>query len=165
VTSDVTGFVIEQVGYDHPDIVALTAEVQAYYEQIYGGPDTTPVDESEFSPPRGAFFVGYDDARPVAMGGWRWFLEPLRIATQRPAEIKRMYVVPDQRGRGLARRLLGHLESSARAAGADALVLETGQAQPDAIGLYRASGYTDIPHFGHYGCAPDAVHLGKLLLP
>jgi GNAT superfamily N-acetyltransferase len=163
VTSDVTGLVIEQVGYDHPDIVALTADVQAYYEQLYGGPDTTPVDDAQFSPPHGAFFVGYEEARPVAMGGWRWYLEPLRIPARRPAEIKRMYVVPDRRGRGLARLLLGHLEDSARAAGADAMVLETGRAQPDAVGLYRATGYADIPHFGHYACAPDAVHLGKLL--
>jgi GNAT superfamily N-acetyltransferase len=163
VTSDVAGFVVEQVGYRHPDIVALTADVQAYYEQIYGGPDSTPVDDAEFTPPRGAFFVGYDDGRPVAMGGWRWYHAPVRISAQRPAEIKRMYVVPDVRGRGLARRLLGHLEDNARAAGADALVLETGLPQPDAIALYRASGYTDIPRFGHYAGAPDAVHLGKLL--
>jgi GNAT superfamily N-acetyltransferase len=163
VTSDVTGFVFEQVGYDHPDIVALTAEVQAYYEQIYGGPDSSPVDDAEFAAPHGAFFVGYDDGRPVAMGGWRWHRARLPIAATRPAEIKRMYVVPHLRGRGLARRLLGHLEDTARAAGADALVLETGQRQPEAIGLYRATGYTDIPRFGHYACEPDAVHLGKLL--
>jgi GNAT superfamily N-acetyltransferase len=165
VPSDVTGFTIEAVGYDHCDIVALTGEVQAYYEQIYGGPDSTPLDDDEFAPPRGAFFVGYDGDRPVAMGGWRLHAGPLRIAAVRPAEVKRMYVVPDLRGRGLARRLLGHLEDTARAAGVDALVLETGQRQPDAIGLYRACGYTDIPRFGHYACAPDAVHLGKLLVP
>jgi GNAT superfamily N-acetyltransferase len=163
VTSDVSDFVIEQVGYGHPDIVALTAQVQAYYEQIYGGPDSTPVDDAEFTPPQGAFFVGYDDGRPVAMGGWRWHRAPVPIAATRPAEIKRMYVVPAVRGRGLARRLLGHLEDTARGAGADALVLETGQRQPEAIGLYRATGYVDIPRFGHYACAPDAVHLGKLL--
>jgi ribosomal protein S18 acetylase RimI-like enzyme len=97
------------------------------------------------------------------MGGWRWHPAPLAIPAQRPAEIKRMYVVAAARRRGLARRLLAHLEDTARAAGADAIVLETGHRQPDAVSLYRASGYVDIPRFGHYADAPGALHLGKLL--
>ncbi len=156
-------FIIEQVRYDDPDTLALTAEVQAYYRQIYGGPDSTPVDDDEFAPPRGAFFLGYDSGLPVAMGGWRWHPAPIAIPAQRPAEIKRMYVVSAARRRGLARRLLAHLEDTARAAGADAMVLETGRRQPDAVGLYRASGYVDIPRFGYYADAPGALHLGKLL--
>jgi GNAT superfamily N-acetyltransferase len=158
-------FAIEQVRYEDPHTVALTAEVQAYYQQIYGGPDATPIDEAEFTPPRGAFFVGYDAGRPVAMGGWRWHAAPIGIPASRPAEIKRMYVVEAVRGRGLARRLLAHLEDSARAAGADAIVLETGPRQPAAVSLYRTSGYLDIPGFGHYADVPDALHLGKLLSP
>jgi GNAT superfamily N-acetyltransferase len=163
VTSGVHEFVIEQVRYDHPDTVALTSEVQAYYQQIYGGPDDTPLGENEFAPPAGAFFIGYSGGTPVAMGGWRWHLAPLGIPADRPAEIKRMYVVESLRGRGLARRLLGHLEDSARAAGADAIVLETGRRQPAAVALYRSSGYHDIPRFGHYAHAPGAIHLGKPL--
>ncbi|MBA2561262.1 MAG: GNAT family N-acetyltransferase [Propionibacteriales bacterium] len=155
--------VVTQVRYDHPDGVALTARVQAYYEKIYGGPDTSHVDDHDFAPPRGAFFVGYAAGRPVVMGGWRWHPPVIDLPADRPAEIKRMYVVEDARGRGLARLLLQHLEQSARQAGADALVLETGQPQADAIGLYRSSGYADIPRFGHYAAEPDAVHLGKLL--
>jgi ribosomal protein S18 acetylase RimI-like enzyme len=61
-----------------------------------------------------------------------------------------MYVVPEARGRGLARRLLAELEDSARAAGRVRMVLETGTEQPEAIALYLSSGYTPMPGFGVY---------------
>lgn len=154
---------IRQVGYEHPDVVALTDQVQRYYRAIYGGPDSGPVADDEFTPPLGAFFVAYDGGVATAMGGWRFHRERLDIAAKRPAEIKRMYVVEAARGRGLARRLLRHLEETAAASGADAMVLETGLRQPAAIRLYRSAGYTDVPHFGHYADEPEAVHLGKLL--
>lgn len=154
--------VVHERPLSSPDVATLTEQVQAYYVEIYGGPDDTPVDSEEFTRPRGAFFVGYLDDTPVAMGGWR-LLDRAVGAARRPAEIKRMYVAPAHRGRGFARTLLAHLEESARQAGADGLVLETGEVQPDAIALYRSSGYVDVPRFGYYACAPKAVHLGKIL--
>jgi GNAT superfamily N-acetyltransferase len=161
--SDVrAGLVIRRVAYTHADSVALTEQVQNHYREIYGGPDTTPFEDVDFERPRGAFFVAYDEGRPVGMGGWRFYPRPVDIPARRPAEIKRMYVVADARGRGVARRLLAHLEANAWSAGADAIVLETGKRQPAAISLYRAEGYTDVPRFGHYADQPDAVHLGKL---
>ena len=77
------------------------------------------------------------------------------------AELKRMYVVPGQRGRGFARAMLAHLEVTAAAAGAGWLVLETGLMQPEAIALYQDSGYLPVPAFGHYAAEPNSVHLGK----
>jgi len=76
-----------------------------------------------------------------------------------------MYVAPSARGRGLSRIVLTELETSARAAGLDWLVLETGQPQTSAIALYRSSGYTDIDGtpYGHYVDHPSAIHLGKSL--
>jgi GNAT superfamily N-acetyltransferase len=65
-----------------------------------------------------------------------------------------MYVAPRARRRGLARVTLAHLEETARAAGAQAIVLETGLAQPEAIALYESSGYVAIPSFGFYRDAP-----------
>ncbi len=152
-----------QIGFDHPDVTSLTAEVQAYYERIYGGPDDTPLDHREFSPPSGAFFVVYRSGEPLAMGGFRRHGSPLDIPAKCPAEIKRMYVVLRARRQGVARRLLTRLEMAAQSLGADALVLETGLRQPLALALYRAAGYLDIPRFGHYADQPDAVHLGKML--
>ncbi|MHB8185526.1 MAG: hypothetical protein ACYDDU_05450 [Dermatophilaceae bacterium] len=58
--------------YGHPDVVALTGEVQAHYRDLYGGPgDESAVDEADFEAPTGHFVVGYVDDVPVAMGGWR----------------------------------------------------------------------------------------------
>ena len=74
-----------------------------------------------------------------------------------------MYVVPAARGRGLARGLLAALEGSARQAGADVMVLETGTAQPEAIGLYESSGYVPVEGFGYYRDSPFVRYLGKLL--
>jgi GNAT superfamily N-acetyltransferase len=156
---------IEAVGYDHPDVAVLTEEVQAYYVEIYGGPDTTPITPADFAAPLGAFFVGYRDGVPAAMGGWRFMAPRPGVPGRRPAEIKRMYVVKAARGLGLARAILRHLELTAVEAGADALALETGKIQPAAVGLYRSSGYTDVARFGYYAHEPDAIHLGKLLTP
>jgi GNAT superfamily N-acetyltransferase len=148
---------------DHPDALALISDVQEYYVLIYGGPDTSPIDPRELARPDGAFFIGYLAGEPVVMGGWRFAIEALDVPAQRPAELKRMYVVPAHRGTGLGKTMLRHLEQSALAAGADMLVLETGSPQVDAVGLYLGSGYSEIPRFGHYKDEPAAVHLGKSL--
>src|SRR4051794_25143551 len=144
---------IRRVGYGHPDAVMLIEQVQAEYVVRYGGPDETPLDPLMFEPPGGSFFVGYVDGRPVATGAWRRSAVAA-LGTERTAEIKRMYVAPAVRGRGLARRMLAHLEASAAGHGAEAMVLETGLAQPEAIALYESSGYQPIPAFGHYQDAP-----------
>ena len=79
------------------------------------------------------------------------------------AEIKRMYVTSRRRGRGLARQLLAELERSAARAGRRRMVLETGQAQPEAIALYLSSGYTEIEKFGLYRDYSTCVCYGKHL--
>ena len=149
---------IVRVGYGHPDAMLLIAEVQAEYVIRYGGPDHTPLDPLMFEPPAGSFFVGYvelDSVRqPVATGAWRRHDDVEAFGTRRTAEIKRMYVVPGARARGLARAMLAHLERTAAAAGAEAMILETGTAQPEAMALYESSGYTRIPSFGYYKDAP-----------
>ena len=142
--------------YDGPTAQALTAQVQQEYVERYGGPDATPVDPAEFAPPHGHFVVGYLDAEAVAMGG-------IRCIDETTAEIKRMFVVPALRGRGLSRVVLDRLEGLAREAGASRVVLETGLRQPEAMRLYETSGYVRIEPFGHYRCEPDSVSYGKSL--
>ena len=152
--------------YGHPDVVALTLEVQAHYSQLYGGPgDESLVEVADFEAPTGHFVVGYLDGIPVAMGGWRRLGDRRGLPSPNTAEIKRMYVAPSARARGLSRVILTDLETTARAAGIDWLVLETGQPQTSAIGLYRSCGYTEVDGtpYGHYVNEPDAVHLGKSL--
>ncbi len=154
---------IRAVAFDHPDAAALVAQVQAEYVDRYGGPDETPLEQGVFEPPSGAFFVGYLDGVPVATGGWRTRPDVAALGRTRAAEVKRMYVVPTARRRGLARVLLDHLEATARDAGADVMVLETGLMQPEAIGLYLSSGYEPVQAFGHYAWSSNSRYFGKPL--
>ena len=140
---------LRMVAYGDPDAAALVARVQEEYVERYGGPDETPVDPSMFEPPEGLFLVAYLDGVPVGTGAWRR-TPVLALGGSLGAEIKRMYVVPEHRGKSLARRILAELESTAAAAGYDLIVLETGLMQPEAIGLYESSGYLPIERFGHY---------------
>jgi GNAT superfamily N-acetyltransferase len=156
-------FELRSVRYDSPDAVALTEQAQQFYLELYGGPDRTPFTVQEFAPPQGGFYVGYLGQRPVAMGGWRFSPIIAPAGAHRPAEIKRMFVRAEVRQRGLARQLLAALEAAAQAAGADWMILETGEPQVAAVALYRAGGYVDIPPFGFYADEPDVVSLGKRL--
>jgi GNAT superfamily N-acetyltransferase len=147
---------IRVVPYDHTDAVGLIAQVQQEYVVRYGGVDRTPVDPVQFAPPSGLFLVGYLDSAPIACGGWR-------THGNGAVEVKRMYVAPPARGRGLARAVLAELERTARQAGHRQIILETGLRQPEAVALYHAEGYRAVPGFGVYRDAQDAIHLGKLI--
>lgn len=154
-------------GYDHPDAVKLNDQVQLEYVERYGdGGDATPLDASMFRPPRGLFLVAYDEReRPVATGGWRTQDENDEGYSDGDAELKRMYVIPQARGLGLARRILALLEADARAAGRTRMVLETGDRQPEALALYASSGYAPCPKFGYYRHYPNSICYAKSLLP
>jgi GNAT superfamily N-acetyltransferase len=147
------------------DASALVAEVQAEYTLLYGGPDDSLSADEALEPPAGAFFVGYVDGVAVAMGGWRRRSDVAAFGRHESAEIKRMFVVPHARRRGHARAMLRHLEQTARAAGADLMVLETGTMQPEAIALYEADGYARIDDFGYYAWSPLSRCYGKPLRP
>ena len=154
---------IEQLPITHPDAQLLVEAVQLEYVVRYGGRDRTPMRASELAPPWGAFYVGYRDDRPVMTGAWRFRDDVERLGSARPAEVKRMYVEPSARRQGLARLMLAHLEATARTAGAEVMVLETGTAQPEAIALYVAAGYEAIVPFGHYQDAPQNRCYGRRL--
>ncbi len=154
---------IEQVPITHPDALRLIDEVQAEYRVRYGGPDRTPLEPAYFEPPSGAFYVGFRDDVPVAMGGWRFRPDVSRLGSTRAAEVKRMYVAPTARRGGLARLMLAHLEATARTSGADVMILETGTAQPEAIALYEAAGYERVESFGYYRDEPLNRCFGRVL--
>ncbi|MFD8497542.1 GNAT family N-acetyltransferase [Amycolatopsis sp. NPDC059657] len=96
-----------------------------------------------------------DAVKLIACGSWR-------VATA-DAELKRMFVTPSFRGKGFSRELLAELERTALAAGRTRAVLETGTLQPEAIALYRSSGYTEIPKFGIYRHTQESICLAKEL--
>ncbi|MFI8996115.1 GNAT family N-acetyltransferase [Streptomyces sp. NPDC053542] len=155
---------IRPVRYDHPDAVELDGLVQQEYVLRYGDPDVTPLDPEMFVPPNGVYLLAYEDGRPLATGGWRAQEAGDDGYEDGDAEIKRMFVTAEARGRGLARRILAALEDDARAAGRTRMVLETGIKQPEALELYASSGYLPVRKFGHYRCYEDSRHLGKSLL-
>ena len=98
----------------------------------------------EFSPPKGSFLVVRMDGEPVGCGG----LTPLGSA----AYLKRMWIAPKVRGRGLAKRLLRALEDKAGELGYRTVRLETNKALGEAQQLYRSAGYTEVEPFNdeHY---------------
>ncbi|MER7988565.1 GNAT family N-acetyltransferase [Streptomyces noursei] len=156
---------IRPVRYDHPDALRLDEEVQREYARRYGGDgDVTPLAPEMFLPPRGLYLIAYEDGRPLATGGWRVQDDTAAGYATGDAEIKRMFVVPTARGRGLARRILAALESDARAAGRLRMVLETGTEQPEALALYASSGYALVAKFGFYRTYESSRCMAKPLV-
>jgi GNAT superfamily N-acetyltransferase len=155
---DEAGPVLRALSYEDPVAQYLVERVQQEYVARYGGRDAALVDAGDFRPPSGLFVVAEVDGVPAGCGAWRVF-PPGGV------EVKRVYVEPAFRRRGLARRLMAALESSAAAAGHRSVVLNTGQQQPEALALYAELGYEPVPGYGVYACAPDAVFLGKQLEP
>ena len=96
---------IRTTRYDDPDAVKLNDLVQLEYVERYGDGDLTLMDAAEFDPPRGLYLLVYDDRRhsrwPAAAGARR--TPRRRVSSDGDAEIKRMFVVAEARGRGLAR--------------------------------------------------------------
>ncbi|MEU5897821.1 MULTISPECIES: GNAT family N-acetyltransferase [Streptomyces] len=152
-TVTATGIHLRTVTFAHPDAVRLNDLVQLEYAERYGDEgDLTPLDPTMFEPPRGRYFIAYDEhGTALATGGWRGMDENEENYRDGDAELKRMFVTAEARGLGLARRILAALEADAKAAGRVRMVLETGTKQPEAIALYTSSGYTPAAEkFGLY---------------
>ncbi len=127
---------------DSPDALALVDAMVAEIVDLYGrdlgpGPSATPED---FSPPGGRFVGLYDGEKAVAGGG-------IKRLDEEAAEIKRMYVTPGRRGRGLSHLLLAALEDAARGLGYRRVRLDTGVHQHAALRLYLGAGYSEVADY------------------
>lgn len=147
------------VDWDDADATRLRAAQVTELAQRYGSEDDPSVMTAEGVV---AMLLVRDGAEPVACGALRDV-----SATQGPGtvEIKRLYVAPSRRGRGLSRLVMAELEARARALGYGRLILETGVMQPEAIGLYLALGYDPIEAYGEYKDHPGSRCFGKALVP
>jgi GNAT superfamily N-acetyltransferase len=145
---------VRAVAYEDPVAQELIGRVMQEYVQRYGGPDGAAVTPGEFAPPTGVFLVAEVDGVPAGSAAWR-------LLGDGRAEMKRVYVEPAFRRRGLAQVLVDVLEADAARAGVRSLELNTGPEQPEALALYAALGYTPVPGFGVYAGYPGAVFLGK----
>lgn len=123
----------------HDLIAAMVDELAQFYGRIDrpGMPSATAED---FSPPDGVCIVGWLDGEPACVGAVKRLGDGL-------AEIKRMYVAPAGRSRGVARALLAALEDQARELGYIRVRLDTGPRQPHAQSLYLAAGYREIADY------------------
>ncbi|MGY1601953.1 GNAT family N-acetyltransferase [Geodermatophilus sp. SYSU D00815] len=137
------------VAWDDPDVQRLAAAQQAELRARYDGSGEvgTPPSVGDVSV---ALLVRDDDGTAIGCGA-------LRALGDGVAEVKRMYVVPEARGRGVSKAVLAGLEAAARARGWTTLRLETGPRQPEAIGLYTRAGYREIGAFGAYVDDPEAA--------
>ena len=131
---------------------AMRDEIAEMYDGLELDGDSMPrAGQAELSPPGGAFIVGWVDGAPVCCGG-------VKRLDASICEIKKMYVVPSMRGRGVARTLLQALEQQARDLGYATARLDTGPKQGNARGLYESAGYREIPDFNGN---PVAVFWGE----
>jgi putative acetyltransferase len=141
---------------DQPEVIALIAELDAYQDTLYPPESRHTLDLEALKRANVLFFVARDDARQAVGCG-------AVVLHAAYGEIKRMFVSPRCRGRGVARGLLRALEAAAAHAGCKLLLLETGPFQPEALGLYASLGYERRGPFGHYADDPLSVFMQKAL--
>ncbi|PKA39419.1 GNAT family N-acetyltransferase [Rhizobium sullae] len=139
-----------------PEIIRLLDLSDAYAQSLYPAESNHLVGLSTLEKPAVSFFVARNAGAIVGCAA-------LVEAGDGTAEIKRMFVDLEARGLKVASRLMDRLEERARELGLDALRLETGIYQPEAIGLYRKYGYADIEPFGSYLPDPLSLFMEKRL--
>jgi putative acetyltransferase len=139
---------IRQEPPDQPDVAPLIAALDGLMGSLYPAESNHLLDVAALTDPAVSFLVVRDSDDVIGCGallrdarGW--------------GEIKRMYVHPGQRGRGIGRRVLSELEGLARTARLPLLRLETGIKNAEALALYRRAGFVERGPFGDY--APDAL--------
>jgi|ERR1051326_100918 putative acetyltransferase len=137
---------IERVHEPTPEAHELIGELDAVLNAAYEPHQRHGLKLDQLFEPHLRFFLARRDGVAVACGGVALFDDY--------AEVKRMYTRPAARGRGVAKAVLRRLEEEARTSGKPVLRLETGHFQPEAVGLYRRSGFVSCRPFGHYAQMP-----------
>lgn len=137
------------------EIEQAIRRADAYYAALYPAESNHLFDPATLSDPGILFLVARRDGRICGMGAI--------VDRSGYAELKRMWVEPAARGGGIGRRLLAALEQSAHAMGHRLVRLETGVRQPEALALYRRSGYAERGPYGAYGPDPLSVFMEKRL--
>jgi putative acetyltransferase len=140
---------------DPRDFVAFLRASDAYAAALYPAESNHMLDIDTLLKPQMHFFGISTDGLAQGCGGF-WVHDGY-------VEIKRVWIDPVARGKGLSRRLMQHLEREARQLGFVLARLETGVAQPEALGLYRALGYSEREPFGTYKPDPLSVFFEKRL--
>ncbi|RYY52413.1 MAG: GNAT family N-acetyltransferase [Chitinophagaceae bacterium] len=146
---------IKRTDSDDPDFLSLVAELDAELA-VRDGDDHVFYAQLNKTANLPTCVVIYKNNLPVGSGAFR-------ALDDSSVEIKRMYVRPEARGSGLASAILQELETWAGDLGFSLLRLETGKRQPEAIALYKKSGFHIIPNFGNYWNVENSVCFEKQL--
>jgi len=141
---------------DQPEIIALVDALDAYQKPLYPAESHHGIDMEALRAP-GVLFAVARDALGRVCGCAAVVLK------HEYGELKRMYVPPEARGRGLGAALLEFLEQQAIANRRSVLRLETGNRQPEALRLYARAGYRERDPFGDYRPDPNSVFMEKFL--
>lgn len=139
----------------HPDFIGLVKYLDAelaerdsadhlFYDQF------NKIDAIKYA------IVAYENEKPVGCGAMKTYEADTM-------EIKRMYVPPEHRGKGVAAQVLAELENWAAELSVTRCILETGKRQPEAIALYTKCGYRQIPNYGQYADVENSVCFEKKL--
>jgi len=100
--------------------------------------------------------VAYEDDKPIGCGA-------IKEYAANAMEVKRMYVTPENRGKGIANKVLTALDGWAAELSYTKCILETGKRQPEAISLYKKNGYIITPNYGQYAGVENSVCFAKEL--
>ena len=133
---------IKLVTYLDADLAARDGQDHSFYAQF------NKIDKIKY------VVVAYENGKPVGCGA-------IKEYTPNTMEIKRMYTLPENRGKGIASKILRELEAWASELAYEKCVLETGKRQPEAIGLYKKNGYKIIPNYGQYAGIENSLCFEK----
>jgi GNAT superfamily N-acetyltransferase len=150
-------FTITATSPDAPDAIILIGELETQLDPLYPRASRHGLSVAQLLDQGVAFFLIRSEGEPVGCGG----VKLVGADDGDYGEVKRMYVRPPFRGRGLAREILDHLALYALAQGVTLLRLETGIHQHDAIALYERWGFTRISPFGEYKEDPLSLFFEK----
>jgi putative acetyltransferase len=142
------GIVVRQESPDQPEIRRLLAQLDEYLQGLYPPESNHLLGIGELLQPEVRFLVARCDRTAYGCGA-------VKLEEGGTAEVKRMYVDPASRGLGIGKSLMRAIEEAAQRESVRTLRLETGIHQPEAIGLYIASGFREVPAFPPY--RPDPL--------
>ncbi|QWU14842.1 Acetyltransferase (GNAT) family protein [Paenibacillus sophorae] len=145
-----------QVAPEHPDLALLIAQLDHYLFELYPPEEVFLVDFEDPYVNDIYFIVAYLNSRPVGCGA-------IKKLDEEHVELKRFFVEPEFRNKGIARMIMQRLEEEAANQGYKGIKLETGDQQTEAIGFYKKNGYGEIERFGEYADCRSSLCFEKKL--
>jgi len=138
-----------------PDFIALVAQLDAHLKMVDGDDNAfysqyNKIDQIKYA------IIAYQDDNPVGCGA-------IKQHGPKTMEVKRMYVLPSEQGKGIASKVLAALENWAIDLKNSFCILETGHRQTAAVALYTKSGYQIIANYGQYQGVENSICFQKAL--